>query len=211
MINLLNPYTASRCPSSLCELFKQCVREIVIGFTLFLQLSQIFSKDTTILNRHQRNEIIKFIKTRFPIFISQIQQLMQNILIIFKSLQKDEKEELVIYLVPEVCSCTYFKYCNLHIFFQIIFALDVTTDLLADLKDSLESICKDLKKSNTKFDGSENDENFESTNDIMDNVNASSNSIDKDLKVFLHGCEVKKLHDIYGKISSLLEIIQHKQ
>lgn len=102
MINLLNPYTASRCPSSLCELFKQCVREIVIGFTLFLQLSQIFSKDTTILNRYQRNEIIKFIKTRFPIFISQIQQLMQNILIIFKSLQKDEKEELVIYLVPEV-------------------------------------------------------------------------------------------------------------
>ena len=102
MIKLLNPYTTNRCPSSLCQLFKQCLREIVVGFTLFLQLSQIFSKDTTILNRYQRNEIIKFIKTRFPIFISQIHQLIQNILMIFKSLQKDEKEELVIYLVPEV-------------------------------------------------------------------------------------------------------------
>lgn len=101
MITMLNPYNVARCPSSLCEIFKQCLCEISIGCTLFLQLSQIFSKDT-FLNRFQRNEIIKFIKSRVPIFISQLHQMLQNVLIIMKSLQQEEKDDLVIYLVPEV-------------------------------------------------------------------------------------------------------------
>lgn len=101
MIHILNPYNAARCPSSLCEIFKQCLCEIAIGLALFLQLSQIFSKDT-FLNRFQRNEIIKFIKLRVPVFISQLHQLLQNVLIIMKSLQQEEKDDLVIYLVPEV-------------------------------------------------------------------------------------------------------------
>lgn len=101
MILMMNPYNLQRCPSSLCGIFKQCLCEISIGCALFLQLSQIFSKDT-FLNRFQRNEIIKFIKSRVPIFISQLHQLLQNVLAIMKSLQQDEKDDLVVYLVPEV-------------------------------------------------------------------------------------------------------------
>lgn len=101
MILMLNPYNLQRNPTSLCEIFKQCLCEISIGCSFFLQLSQIFSKDT-FLNRFQRNEIIKFIKSRVPIFISQLHQLLQNVLMIMKSLQQDEKDDLVIYLVPEV-------------------------------------------------------------------------------------------------------------
>lgn len=101
MILMLNPYNLARCPSSLCEIFKQCLCEISVGLSLFLQLSQIFSKDT-FLNRFQRNEIIKFIKSRVPICISQLHQLLQNVLAIMKSLQQEEKDDLVIYLVPEV-------------------------------------------------------------------------------------------------------------
>lgn len=101
MILMLNPYNLARCPSSLCEIFKQCLCEMSIGCALFLQLSQIFSKDT-FLNRFQRNEIIKFIKSRVPILISQLHQLLQNVLIIMKSLQQEEKDDLVVYLVPEV-------------------------------------------------------------------------------------------------------------
>lgn len=101
MIHMLNPFNVARCPSSLCEIFKQCLCEIAVGCTLFLQLSQIFSKDT-FLNRFQRNEIIKFIKSRVPIFVSQLHQLLQNVLVIMKSLQQEEKDDLVIYLVPEV-------------------------------------------------------------------------------------------------------------
>ena len=111
MIQILNPYYVARCPSTLCELFKQCLREVSLGCALFLQLSQIFSKDT-FLNRFQRNEIIKFIKTRIPIFISQTHQLLQNILVILKSLQPDEKNDLINYLVPEVSSILNNRFAN---------------------------------------------------------------------------------------------------
>jgi hypothetical protein len=106
--NMLNPYNVSKYPSSMCEIFKQCLREIAIGFALFLQLSQIFSKDT-LLSRFQRNEIIKFVKSRIPIVISQLHQICQNVLIIIKSLHPEEKEELINYLVPEVCARNSFR------------------------------------------------------------------------------------------------------
>lgn len=210
MILMLNPYNLSRCPSSLCQLFKQCLCEISVGFTLFLQLSQIFSKDT-FLNRFQRNEIIKsFIKSRAPIFISQLHQLLQNVLVIMKSLQQDEKEELVVYLVPEVSWWILFT-TNEPWFnsadkwhkqtLKIVLALDVTTELLENLKKSFETICKTILAE--KEDGE--------AKKVEKNQNSSASAVDKDLKFFLHVCEVKKLQDIYGKVSSILEILQHKQ
>lgn len=105
MTILLNPYSLARSPSSLCEIFKQCLREMAIGFALFVQLSQIFSKDT-FLNRFQRNEIIKWIKSRIPIVITQVHQLLQNVLIVIKSLHQEDKEELAQLMDPEV---TFFK------------------------------------------------------------------------------------------------------
>lgn len=101
MVHMLNPYNIQKTPSSLYEIFKQCICEMSIGFVLFLQLSQIFSKDN-FLNRFQRNEIIKFVKSRVPIMISQLHQMLHNIMVIIKSLQQDEREDLVVYLVPEV-------------------------------------------------------------------------------------------------------------
>lgn len=78
---------------------------------------------------------------------------------------------------------------------QIIIALDVTTKLLEDLNKSFETICK-------KFQGEQ---------EVKDENQSDSHAVDKDLKFFLHVCEVKKLHDIYGKVNSILEVIQHKQ
>lgn len=54
------------------------------------------------MTRYQKNEIVKYIRTRIPIFMSQIQQLLQNVLGVFVGLSVDEKAELVNYLVPEV-------------------------------------------------------------------------------------------------------------
>lgn len=79
----------------------------------------------------------------------------------------------------------------------------MTTEFLEDLKKSLESICKNIQQS---IDQKQNTDGKRT-----DKVSSGSGAIDKDLKFFLHVCEVKKLHDIYGKVANLLEIIQHKQ
>jgi hypothetical protein len=71
---------------------------------------QRFTREDTFLNRF---EIIKFIKSRVPTFISQL-QLLQNVLVIMKSLH------------GRIFGG----------FFQIILALDVTTELLENLSKS---------------------------------------------------------------------------
>lgn len=61
-------------------------------------------KDAKGMSRYQRHEIIKYVRSRLPIFLAQCHQLMQNILCILSNLTTDEKMELVVYLVPEVRS-----------------------------------------------------------------------------------------------------------
>lgn len=67
-----------------------------------LQFCNIFVKDDFGMTRHQRHEIIKYIRSRLPIFLAQSHQLLQNIQCILSNLTDDEKTELVVYLVPEV-------------------------------------------------------------------------------------------------------------
>lgn len=68
------------------------------------------------------------------------------------------------------------------------------------MKKSFDSICKSIQGEQDEGDGNR-----------ADSYHNTASAVDKDLKFFLHVCEVKKLHDIYGKVNSILEIIQHKQ
>lgn len=67
-----------------------------------LQFCNIFIKDATHLARVQKNEIVKYVRTRIPVFMTQTQQLLHNVLSVFVGLNNDEKAELVNYLVPKV-------------------------------------------------------------------------------------------------------------
>ena len=67
-----------------------------------LQFCNIFTKDVSQFNRTQRHEIIKYVRGRLPIFLSQIHQILQNINSVLCSLTNDEKNDLTTYLVPEV-------------------------------------------------------------------------------------------------------------
>lgn len=73
-------------------------------------------------------------------------------------------------------------------------ALDITTELLTDFKNSLEAICKSIQGDHD--DGNKRNDQSHS--------NASA-------VLFLHVCEIKQLHDIYGKVNSVLEVVQQKQ
>jgi len=75
---------------------------IPAGCAKVLQFCNIFITDATHMTRYQKNEIVKYVRTRIPIFMSQVQQLLQNVLGVFVGLSVDEKAELVNYLVPEV-------------------------------------------------------------------------------------------------------------
>lgn len=78
------------------------------GCAKILQFCNIFIKDAADIARYQKNEIIKYVRTRIPIFMSQLHQLLRNILNVFLSLTPEEKDELANYLVPEVSKINYF-------------------------------------------------------------------------------------------------------
>ncbi|XP_055601427.1 uncharacterized protein LOC129750379 [Uranotaenia lowii] len=231
MIQMVNPNTISHSPCVLCQVFKEGFKETLIAIVKLLQFCNIFTKDATTFTRHQRHEIIKYVRSRMPVFLSQIHQLLQNINVVLCGLTSEEKNDLVSYLVPE-----------------IIYALEVLTAAVSEIKNSLEKVCKDLKSTHTPevrgggggpnptsssvgggglLDGrpaarsrtrSSSSYGYNLTHHGPTSPSASSaesrynqQNSENDLKFFLYMYEVKKMRDIYGRVSSALEIILHKR
>ncbi|XP_017474607.1 PREDICTED: uncharacterized protein LOC108365156 isoform X1 [Rhagoletis zephyria] len=234
IIQAINPVTISHEPASLYATFKDCLKESAIGCAKVLQFCNIFIRDGSDITRYQKNEIIKYVRTRIPIFMSQIHQLLRNILNVFIGLTTEEKAELVNYLVPEIES-----------------ALVILTDVVEEIKNSLEKMCKDINCSHLDLSVRQQSDNsiatqtqniaFISANVVLeDNAaplfspppisprlrrgppvgltlydNPTDNkrlmTAENDLKFVLYMYEVRKMRDIYGRIATALEIIRDKK
>uniref|UniRef100_W8BR21 TD and POZ domain-containing protein 4 n=1 Tax=Ceratitis capitata TaxID=7213 RepID=W8BR21_CERCA len=227
IIQAINPITILHEPASLYATFKDCLKESAIGCAKVLQFCNIFIRDAADITRYQKNEIIKYVRTRVPIFMSQIHQLLRNILNVFLSLTGEEKADLVNYLVPEIGS-----------------ALVVLTEVAEEIKNSLEKMCKDLNCSH--LDLSVRQKQTEKNAFISANVVLEDNGVplfspppmsprprrgpppgltlydsptdksrltsaENDLKFVLYMYEVRKMRDIYGRIATALEIIKDKK
>ncbi|ALC48732.1 CG7058 [Drosophila busckii] len=218
VLQRIDPLSISHQPALLYATFQDALRECAIGCAKVLQFCNIFIKDATHLARYQKNEIIKYIRTRIPIFMTQVQQLLRNVLGVFVSLNNDEKAELVTYLVPEIES-----------------TLLILTAVIEEIKNSLESMCKDLKCSHLDLSMQQ-----QQTDDAIamqlqygdsgvlsprprrgppiglalydsPGENQRINSAENDLKFVLYMYEVRKMRDIYGRIAAALEIIKDKK
>lgn len=156
--------------------------------------------------------------------MSQFHQLLQNIFGVLSNLTVDEKTDLAVYLVPEIDT-----------------SLEVITNLIVEIKSSLEKMCKDLnpinnvencgprgggnkdKTNRTRLNSQQgNDDNFTYNETLFQTAPVVSVSFEptspkryanseNDLKFVLYMYEVKKMRDIYGRITTALEIIQHKK
>ncbi|EDV99855.1 uncharacterized protein LOC6565226 [Drosophila grimshawi] len=224
VIRHIDPASISHEPALLYATFKDGLRECAVGCAKVLQFCNIFIKDATHLARYQKNEIVKYVRTRIPIFISQVQQLLRNTRGVFVGLSIDEKEVLVNYLVPEIES-----------------TLLILTTVIEEIKSSLDTMCKDLKC--TDFDQPLEPQQTEGgiamqmqcVNraiigprrellsphprrgppiglTLYDNPSEQRfSSAENDLKFVLYMYEVRKMRDIYGRITAALEIIKDKK
>ncbi|KAH8420506.1 hypothetical protein KR009_011057 [Drosophila setifemur] len=218
IIQCINPVNINHEPAQLYATFQDALREGAIGCAKVLQFCNIFITDATHMTRYQKNEIVKYIRTRIPIFMSQIQQLLKNVLGVFAGLSAEEKAELVTYLVPEIES-----------------TLFVLTAVIEEIKNSLEIMCKDLKCSHLDLPLQQQQADdaivmqlqFPEAGDpsprprrgapvgltLYDNLSEKQrlSSAENDLKFVLYMYEVRKMRDIYGRIVAALEIIKDKK
>ncbi|XP_001354378.1 uncharacterized protein [Drosophila pseudoobscura] len=222
VIQCINPVSISHEPAQLCVTFQDALRECAIGCAKVLQFCNIFITDATHMTRYQKNEIVKYIRTRIPIFMSQIQQLLRNVLGVFVGLTVEEKAELVNYLVPEIES-----------------TLFVLTAVIEEIKNSLEIMCKDLNCSHLELPQQQQQADDAIVMQLhyvdpgggepsvprprrgapvgltlYDNHHTDKkrlSSAENDLKFVLYMYEVRKMRDIYGRIVAALEIINDKK
>lgn len=208
IITLMNPSRVTHSPRHMCSVFADSLRELSVGCAKILDFCNIFVRDANHLTRYQRHEIIKYTRSRVPIFLKQWHQILQNMFDILASLTAAEKAELAIYLVP-----------------QIEKTLNQLRAIALDVKTSLEKMYDHLKSNGTKKGINRHSRsNSSGGGGAVGSTNSRSGSdhhhstyrnkfseTENDLTFFLYMYEVRKTRDIYGRIKSAYETIDQNR
>lgn len=116
-------------------------------------------------------------------------------------------------------------------FLQIKTSLGLVTDVVSEIKLSLEEMCKDLKSSNFQCNKeriSSQKSRLKNRQDIEDYAFSADSAFKRpntfdiplskryensanNLKFVLYMYEVKKMRDIYGRVTMTLDIVQQKK
>lgn len=76
-----------------------------------LLLCDLFTKRKSELSREERHEIIRYAKSRLPVFMAQLQKFLHAVKVTFSSMTAKHRNEVAEYLVPEVsCNLLYLLY-----------------------------------------------------------------------------------------------------
>lgn len=200
IITLMSPRRVSHDPIHLCAVFAESLRELCVGCAKILDFCNIFVRDASHLTRFQRHEIIKYTRSRVQIFLKQWHSILENMYEILSSLTSSEKEELAVYLAP-----------------QIEKTLDQFRSIALDVKTSLERMYEHLKSNGTKGGGgggSGRSHSQSTTTGSHNNHETYRNKFgetENDLTFFLYMYEVRKTRDIYGRIKSAYETIDQNR
>ncbi|XP_013783752.1 uncharacterized protein LOC106467912 [Limulus polyphemus] len=89
-------------PARLCYIVKQALRESAVAGAKLLILCDLFSRRNHELSREERHEIIKYCKSRLPVFMNQLHKLLEVIKQSFSNLSGGERLDMAHYLVPEI-------------------------------------------------------------------------------------------------------------
>lgn len=97
--------------NSVCDCFKNIImftKWKVNFFFIFsagvklLVLCDLFMQRKGELTREQRHEIIRYAKSRLPIFMSQLHRFLVGLKSTLSSMSPAQRQEIATYLVPEV-------------------------------------------------------------------------------------------------------------
>ena len=54
------------------------------------------------MNRSERRELLEYVQARVVVFIDQLKELMELVLVKWKSLSDSQQHDIVTYIIPEV-------------------------------------------------------------------------------------------------------------
>lgn len=89
-------------PAKLCFVVRQSIREAAVAGVKLLVLCDLFTQRKGELTREQRHEIIRYAKSRLPIFMSQLHRFLVGLKSTLSSMSPAQRQEIATYLVPEI-------------------------------------------------------------------------------------------------------------
>ncbi|KAI8796654.1 CAunnamed protein product [Biomphalaria glabrata] len=89
-------------PAKLCYSFRQALREEAIACAKLIIMCDLFSKRKYELSREERYELMKYVKSRIPIFMKQLLTLLTTIKVHLQALTQNQRTDIAAYLVPEM-------------------------------------------------------------------------------------------------------------
>lgn len=171
-------------PARLCYVIKQALREGAVAGAKLLILCDLFSRRKNELSREERHEIIKYCKSRLPIFMNQLHKLLDVIKQSFGNLKAGERQEIASYLVPEIEA-----------------TLDSMFQFVMEIKSALEQII------NTSSS------NADKSCAYMEKTKKGSvgEAFGRSLKNALHMRELVKLRSFHEKVTVSIRNLMHKK
>ncbi|KAG8324060.1 hypothetical protein J6590_101202, partial [Homalodisca vitripennis] len=89
-------------PAKLCFVVRQSLREAAVAGVKLVVLCDLFSKRKGELTREQRHEIIRYAKSRLPVFMNQLHRFLVGLKTTLSSMSSAQRQEIATYLVPEI-------------------------------------------------------------------------------------------------------------
>ncbi|XP_064635771.1 uncharacterized protein LOC135492948 isoform X2 [Lineus longissimus] len=123
-------------PAKLCYIIKQALREGAVACAKLLILCDLFSRRKGELSREERHEIIKYAKSRIPVFMNQLLRFLDVCKRHASTLTASQRQEMATYLVPEIEA-----------------ALETISKFIFDTKTALEQVisaANTVEKNNEK-------------------------------------------------------------
>lgn len=187
------PLDTRRSPPALWSDCQAAGRELAVAAATVLQFAHIFVRDQPQLTRPQRHEIIRYVRARLPAFVQLARRLLLAVRALLAGLSAAEREALVEFLVPEVGD-----------------TLRRLRDLVARLKHSLRSMYDELKAECQA-------EQRRCSNAVRKlgggggGAATDERRSSKSLRFVLYVYEMQRMRDVYGRISTALEIVDEKR
>ncbi|KAL5019275.1 hypothetical protein ScPMuIL_004997 [Solemya velum] len=170
-------------PAKFCYMVKQGLREGAVACAKLLIVCDLFSRRKGELSREERHEIIKYAKSRLPVFMNQLHKFLELCRQHSASLTVLQRQDLAAYLVPELET-----------------SLDTVSKFAVGSKAALEQVIDSSSEKEKQEKGEKHRKGH------------VSDVLGKTLKNALHVRELKKLKSVHDRTTaSFMHLMQKKE
>lgn len=89
-------------PSRFCFVIKLALRDAAVAFMKLVELCVLYGEEAPVLNRNERLEILRYAKTRLPIFLTQFVALLRNVKNDFSTVKPADRNDIAAHVAPEI-------------------------------------------------------------------------------------------------------------